>query len=75
MSLNVFRFGGAKEAAEALVFYKGTDPYELTAALINALLRIDTLERQVQTLSKDLAKVALSKRKYVSDGTLNKDQP
>jgi len=47
---------------------------ELNAALINALLRIDTLERQVQTLSKDLAKVALSKRKYVSDGNLNKDQ-
>lgn len=75
MSLNELRFGGAKEAAEALVFYKGTDPYELTAALINALLRIDTLERQVQTLSKDLARVALSKRKYVSDVNSNKDQP
>jgi len=73
MSLNVFRFGGAKEAAEALVFYKGTDPYELTAALINALLRIDTLERQVETLAKDLARVALSKRKYVSDTNSNED--
>ena len=73
MSLNVFLFGGAKEAAEALVFYKGTDPHELIAALINALLRIDTLERQVQTLSKDLAKVALSKRKYISDTIENED--
>lgn len=45
----------------------------LNAALINALLRIDTLERQVQTLSKDLAKVALSKRKYVSDTNSNED--
>ena len=50
-------------------------PQELTSALINALLRIDTLEKQVETLAKDLAKVALSKRKYVSDGNLNKDQP
>jgi hypothetical protein len=73
MSLNVFRFGGAKEAAEALVFCEGS--YEITAALINALLRIDTLEKQVETLSKDLAKVALARRKYVSDGNLNKDQP
>ncbi len=73
MSLNRFRFGGAKEAAEALVFCKGEDPHELIAALINALLRIDTLERQVQTLSKDLAKVALSKRKYVSDTNSNED--
>ena len=73
MSLNVFRFGGAKEAAEALVFYKGTDTYELIAALINALLRIDILEKQVQTLSKDLARVALSKRKYVSDTNSNKE--
>lgn len=73
MSLNELRFGGAKEAAEALVFCKGEDPYELIAALINALLRIDTLEKQVETLAKDLARVALSKRKYVSDGTLNKE--
>lgn len=74
MSLNRFRFGTAEEAVHALVFCKGEDPYELIAALINALLRIDTMEKQVETLSKDLAKVALSKRKYVSDGNLNKDQ-
>ena len=73
MSLNRFRFGTAEEAVHALVFCKGEDPYELIAALINALLRIDTLERQVQTLSKDLAKVALSKRKYVSDTNSNED--
>lgn len=68
---------GAAEAAESL----SELPYHvspgsqanLADALINALLRIDTLERQVQTLSKDLARVALSKRKYVSDGTLNKE--
>ena len=73
MSLNVLRFGGAKEAVHALVFCKGEDPHELIAALINALLRIDTLEKQVETLSKDLAKVALSKRKYVSDTIENED--
>lgn len=50
------------------------DHNDVIPALINALLRIDTLERQVQTLSKDLAKVALSKRKYISDGNSNKDQ-
>lgn len=73
MSLNRFRFGTAEEAVHALVFCKGEDPHELTAALINALLRIDTLERQVETLAKDLAKVALARRKYGYDGNLNKE--
>ncbi len=73
MSLNRLRFGTAEEAVHALVFCKGEDPHEIIAALINALLRIDTLERQVQTLSKDLAKVALARRKYISDGNLNKE--
>ena len=73
MSLNRLRFGTAEEAVHALVFCKGEDPHELIAALINALLRIDTLEKQVETLSKDLAKVALSKRKYVSDTIENED--
>lgn len=63
----------ALTVVRALAGQGAAPPQELTSALINALLRIDTLEKQVETLSKDLAKVALSKRKYVSDGTLNKE--
>ena len=73
MILGEFRYGPADEVANALTFTRPFNTEELNAALINALLRIDTLERQVQTLSKDLAKVALSKRKYVSDTNSNED--